>query len=93
MLIHVRIYMYMYMHVHVCTGDVESTEPTKMLMRIAEYVDTGGRGGGNAGLRDWFLSNKDEVLSLLANEKERQRISVGSGSQWTPEWYIMHSQV
>ena len=48
-------------------GDVESTEPTKMLMKIAEYVDT----CEHEGLRTWFLSCKGEVLSLLGEEVSR----------------------
>ncbi len=32
-------------------GDLESTEPTKMLMRIAEEIDT-----GDPAFREWFLS-------------------------------------
>ena len=49
-----------------CTGNVESTEPTKMLMRIAEYVDT-----HSPQLREWFVSRKQEVLDMLGEEVER----------------------
>ena len=64
----------------VLTGDVESTQPTKTLMSLAEYIDThtqggceggGGGGGGGGGLREWFLSSKSEVLDLLSEEVER----------------------
>ena len=48
------------------TGDVESTEPTKMLMRIAEHIDT-----GPADLREWFMDGKRGVLDLLAQEQGR----------------------
>lgn len=51
---------------HVTTGDVESTEPTKMLMRIAEHIDT-----GPADLREWFMEDKRGVLDLLAQEQGR----------------------
>ena len=85
---HVHIYFCMYMYIHT-TGDVESTEPTKMLMRIAEYVDTGGGSEVDiAGLREWFLNNKNEVLSLLANERKRQKMSLRGSSHWTPDRYV-----
>ena len=80
---------------YVCVGDVESTQPTKMLMKIAEYIDTDGakgegggeRGGGGGGgvLREWFLKSKAEVLDLLSQEVGRQeRVKRGS-AQWNPE--------
>lgn len=47
-------------------GDVESTEPTKILMRIAEHVDTGPND-----LRDWFMQDRDAVLDMLAQEQSR----------------------
>ncbi|XP_062522219.1 prodigiosin synthesizing transferase PigC-like isoform X2 [Corticium candelabrum] len=41
-------------------GDVESTKPTKMLMKIAQHIDsTGGP------LRQWFLTEREEVAQLL----------------------------
>ena len=48
------------------TGDVESTEPTKMLMRIAEYIDS-----SPADVRDWFMQDRRGVLDLLAQEQGR----------------------
>ena len=36
-------------------GDLESTEPTKMLMRIAKHIDQ-----GNAAFREWFLGCSPE---------------------------------
>ena len=50
-------------------GNVESTEPTKCLMRIAEYVDSIEHSGGE--LRGWFLDSREEVLDMLAEEKGR----------------------
>ena len=50
-------------------GNVESTEPTKCLMRIAEYVDSSEHNGG--ALREWFLDNREEVLDMLAEEEGR----------------------
>ncbi|XP_065909543.1 rifampicin phosphotransferase-like isoform X2 [Dysidea avara] len=44
-------------------GDVESTMPTKLLMEVAEYVDT-----HSVELKDWFLNNKEEVLTMLADK-------------------------
>ena len=52
----------------VCAGDVESTEPTKSLMRIAEYIDGSSEGG--EGVRAWFLQGKAEVLERLAEGRE-----------------------
>ena len=49
-------------------GNVESTEPTKSLMRIAEYIDTCDLSDF---LRPWFINNQPEVLELLANEEAR----------------------
>lgn len=46
-------------------GGVESTEPTKMLMRIAEYIDT-----GSDELRQWFLKEKKDVLDLLQHQQK-----------------------
>ena len=51
-----------------CVGDVESTEPTKSLMRIAEYIDTHER---REELRAWFLTRKEEVLDMLSREEGR----------------------
>ena len=65
----------MYLWTCLCAGDIESTQPTKMLMRLAEYIDTSGEGegeGGKGGLKEWFLGGKSEVLDLLAREKGRQ---------------------
>ena len=45
------------------SGDVESTEPTKSLMRIAEYIDSHEE---KEELRAWFADNKEEVLDMLA---------------------------
>ena len=50
------------------SGDVESTEPTKCLMRIAEYIDTCDQSGE---LRVWFAENKREVLDMLSTEVGR----------------------
>ncbi|MCM2280670.1 MAG: phosphoenolpyruvate synthase [Bdellovibrionaceae bacterium] len=38
-------------------GDLESTEPTKSLMRIAEWIDT-----GDAQIRAWFLSKPSDEI-------------------------------
>jgi pyruvate,water dikinase len=46
-------------------GNVESTEPTKMLMRIAEYVDS-----HSPQLREWFVEEKTGVLDMLREEVE-----------------------
>ena len=48
-----------------CSGNVESTEPTKMLMRIAEYVDS-----HSPQLREWFVEEKTGVLDMLREEVE-----------------------
>lgn len=46
-------------------GDLESTEPTKMLMRIAKSIDL-----GEASFRSWFISHTaDEVWKGLVNGK------------------------
>lgn len=50
----------------VCVGDVESTEPTKMLMRIAEHLDT-----GSSDLREWFLNCREEILDMLAERSSQ----------------------
>ncbi|XP_065174718.1 rifampicin phosphotransferase-like [Sycon ciliatum] len=44
-------------------GDVESTEPTKMLMRIAEFVDKSN--SDDCDLRGWLLNNPDDVVAQL----------------------------
>lgn len=44
---------------------MESTEPTKMLMRIAEFVDT-----GPSELRSWFMDEKQDVIDLLYKERD-----------------------
>ena len=49
-------------------GDVESTEPTKNLMRIAEYIDTSEH---REELRKWIVECKRDVLDLLAAEVAR----------------------
>lgn len=51
-----------------CVGDVESTEPTKMLMRIAEHLDT-----SSSDLREWFLNSKEEILDMLAETSSQVR--------------------
>ena len=61
-----------YLWTCLCAGDVESTQPTKMLMRLAKYIDASGEGEGGGGLKEWFLGGKAEVLDLLAREKGRQ---------------------
>lgn len=67
-IIHVHI-QYMYACMCLCTvGDVESTEPTKMLMRIADHVDN-----GRDDIRQWFLSCHGEVLDMLADEKYKEK--------------------
>lgn len=50
------------------TGDVESTEPTKSLMRIAEYIDGCPE---SIELREWLGSNQQEVLDMLAEEEQK----------------------
>ncbi|XP_064399663.1 rifampicin phosphotransferase-like isoform X2 [Halichondria panicea] len=49
-------------------GDVESTEPTKSLMRIAEYIDTCEQ---REELRVWFAQCQAEVMDMLAAEEGR----------------------
>lgn len=58
-------------------GDVESTEPTKMLMRISEHIDTDGR----TELKEWFLNNKEEVLGMLSDERDKKMSSKSTSSQ------------
>ena len=50
------------------SGDVESTEPTKMLMRIADHVDN-----GSPVVREWFISSQQEILDMLSEEKDREK--------------------
>ena len=57
------------------TGNVESTEPTKVLMKIAEYVDTEGEE-----FRDWFLGNREECLDLLQSDKEDSAVRRSSSA-------------
>jgi len=57
-------------------GDVESTMPTKLLMEIAEYVDTHG-----SELKDWILNNKEEVMAMLADEDSTKLASSDVPSQ------------
>ena len=46
-------------------GDLESTEPTKMLMRIAAFIDL-----GDPDLKDWFVDTPaDEVWEALSQRK------------------------
>ncbi len=46
-------------------GDLESTEPTKMLMRIAKQIDQ-----GDSEFREWFLSKPaDEIWNGLSDGK------------------------
>ena len=69
-------------------GDVESTQPTKTLMKLAEYIDThsgGGGGGEGEGLKEWFLSSKAEVLDMLAQEVGRQEREKKKSSKWQGE--------
>ena len=47
---------------------MESTEPTKNLMRIAEYIDAHQL---KAELKVWFLEQREEVLDMLGQEEER----------------------
>ena len=47
---------------------MESTQPTKSLMRIAEYIDTSDL---KDELRPWILNRQSEVLELLAAEEAR----------------------
>ncbi len=47
---------------------MESTEPTKMLMRIAEYIDAHKE---REELRVWLEEGREEVVSMLMEEKER----------------------
>lgn len=49
-------------------GDLESTEPTKMLMRLADYIDN-----GSAPERAWFTGNPpDVVLAQLSAHPDIQ---------------------
>ena len=61
------------------SGDVESTEPTKSLMRIAEYIDSHEE---KEELRAWFADNKEEVLDMLAAAGGQKR-SNGDSSKET----------
>jgi hypothetical protein len=64
-----------------CIGDVESTEPTKSLMRIAEYLDTHER---KEELRVWFLEQREEVLDMLSQEEGR--VARERGRTLKPRW-------
>eukprot|EP00118_Oscarella_pearsei_P005272 m.24046 g.24046 ORF g.24046 m.24046 type:complete len:980 (+) comp28565_c0_seq3:186-3125(+) len=61
-------------------GDVESTKPTKMLMSIAEFIDTSG-----SSLREWFLNDREELLHLVdlqlgsAEELQASKAAPGGG--------------
>ena len=57
---------------------MESTEPTKSLMRIAQYVDTHEK---REELRVWFMERKEEVLSMLSAEEERVAREQGRGGR------------
>ncbi|CAN5718707.1 phosphoenolpyruvate synthase [soil metagenome] len=54
-------------------GDLESTEPTKTLMRIAAFIDlkvAGKSGSGDAEFKTWFLSERPGVIwEAIANGK------------------------
>ena len=56
------------MELCIFVGNVESTKPTKNLMRIAEYIDTHQL---KAELKVWFLEQREEVLYMLGQEEER----------------------
>lgn len=50
-------------------GDLESTEPTKMLMRIAAWMDTDPSA---AALKSWWMGQKTpEILAEILSEKSR----------------------
>lgn len=61
---------------------MESTEPTKNLMRIAEYVDTHEL----KELRAWFVGNKEEVLDMLALANEQRKKSELTSSNAEPRY-------
>lgn len=46
-------------------GDLESTEPTKMLMRIAEKIDK-----GDPSFRQWFLDTSPDDISVAVTKKQ-----------------------
>ncbi len=53
---------------------MESTEPTKALMRVAEYIDTHEKGEE---LKVWFLERREEVMDMLAEEEGRVAREMG----------------
>ena len=53
---------------------MESTEPTKSLMRIAEYIDTHEM---REELRVWFLERREEVMDILSQEEGRVAMEKG----------------
>ncbi|XP_065843613.1 rifampicin phosphotransferase-like [Oscarella lobularis] len=55
-------------------GDVESTKPTKMLMSIAEYIDTSG-----SSLREWFLTEREELTYLVNHQLGIETVGEPSG--------------
>jgi len=61
-----------------CPGDVESTEPTKSLMRIAEYIDSHPE---REELRAWFMEDKESVLDLLATTSGHSKSNGEVGGQ------------
>lgn len=48
-----------------------------MLMRISEHIDTDGR----TELKEWFLNNKEEVLGMLSDERDKKMSSKSTSSQ------------
>ena len=48
-----------------------------MLMRIAEHIDADGQ----TDLKEWFVNNKNEVLSMLDDERDKKMSSKSSSSQ------------
>ena len=63
-------------------GDVESTEPTKMLMRIAEHVDT-----ASPELRSWFIKHTDDVVAMLEEENDKTKRT--KKMQDLNTWYVV----
>lgn len=57
-------------------GDVQSTEPTKALMRIAARVDADAR------LRDWLIAHGAEVLACVRRARARRYPATDDGREW-----------
>lgn len=75
------------------SGDVESTEPTKMLMRIADHVDN-----GSPVVREWFLSSHQKILDMLAEEVDREKYqekkySNSKALEWLVSVHLMFAPV